>query len=133
MMFEGIGEVTAWVLRAPIGCFDRFKNAKQLCRYCGLSPKNTASGERQTQGGLIAAADKQLRAILIQAGRRLIRTESRWKQLAARLMRQGKPKNVAVGLTRSSLAGSHSLNDSRRLRERLNMVAGDINFVSERM
>lgn len=96
MTLEGIGEITAWVLRAAIGRFDRFRSAKQLCRYCGLSPKNTASGERQTQGGLIQAADKRLRAILIQAAQRLIRTVPRWKLLAMKLTRQGKPKNVAV-------------------------------------
>lgn len=93
---EGVGEVTAWTLRAAIGRFDRFNNAKQLCRYCGLSPRNTASGERQTQGGLIDAADRRLRAILIQAAHRLIRTQPRWRTLANRLIAQGKPKNVAV-------------------------------------
>lgn len=96
MTIEGIGEVTAWTLRAAIGRFDRFGKAKQLCRYCGLSPRNTASGERQTQGGLITAADRQLRAILIQAAQRLIRTHDRWRALAHRLMSQGKPRNVAV-------------------------------------
>ena len=96
MTLEGVGEVTAWTLRAAIGRFDRFKNAKQLCRYCGLSPRNTASGERQTAGGLIDAANRRLRAILIQAAQRLIRTDDRWGALAARLMRQGKARNVAV-------------------------------------
>lgn len=93
---EGIGEVTAWTLRASIGRFDRFHHAKQLCRYCGLSPRNTASGERQTQGGLIDVVDRRLRAILIQAAQRLIRTEPRWRTLAGRLIHQGKPRNVAV-------------------------------------
>src|SRR5438046_9208372 len=32
MKQPGIGEVTAWVLRAWIGDFSRFKNAKQLSR-----------------------------------------------------------------------------------------------------
>lgn len=93
---EGIGEITAWVLRASIGRFDRFKSAKHLCRYCGLSPKNSSSGQRQNQGGLVNAVDPRLRAILIQAAQRLIRLEPRWKQLAQRLLRQGKPKNVVV-------------------------------------
>ena len=37
---EGVGEVTAWVMRAFIGVFDRFHSGKQLSRYCGMSPKN---------------------------------------------------------------------------------------------
>ena len=84
------------MLRASIGRFDRFKSAKHLCRYCGLSPKNSSSGQRQNQGGLVQAVDPRLRAILIQAAQRLIRLEPRWKQLAQRLLRQGKPKNVVV-------------------------------------
>lgn len=93
---EGIGEVTSWTLRAAIGRFDRFRNAKQLCRYCGLTPRNTASGQRQTQGELIDAVDRRLRAILIQAAQRLIRTSPRWRALAGRLIAAGKPRNVAV-------------------------------------
>jgi len=93
---EGIGEITAWVLRAAIGRFDRFANAKQLCRYCGLTPRNTASGQRQTQGALIDVVDRRLRAILIQAAQRLIRTEPRWHTLAEGMVRRGKPRNVAV-------------------------------------
>lgn len=96
MTLEGVGEVTAWTLRAVIGRFDRFKSAKQLCRYCGLSPKNTASGQRQTQGGLIDATHRRLRAILIQAAQRLVRTTPRWKVLGPRLIARGKPRNVAV-------------------------------------
>lgn len=96
MAIEGVGEVTAWALRAAIGRFDRFKSAKQLCRYCGLSPRNTASGERQTQGGLVQAADRRLRALLIQAAHRLIRTQPRWRALSERMIQKGKPKTVAV-------------------------------------
>lgn len=93
---EGVGEVTAWMLLAWIGRFDRFRNGKQLSRYCGLSPRNASSGERQADAGLIDAANKPLRAVLIQAGHRLCRMDERWSQLSTRLLRHGKPKNVVV-------------------------------------
>lgn len=93
---EGVGEVTAWMLCAWIGRFDRFKNGKQLARYCGLSPRNASSGERQADAGLINAANKQLRAVLIQAGHRLLRTHERWRKLGERLIKKGKPTPVAV-------------------------------------
>ncbi|MFG0247744.1 MAG: IS110 family transposase [Phycisphaeraceae bacterium JB051] len=93
---EGIGPVTAWALRASIGRFDRFKRAKQLSRYCGLSPRNTASGERQTTGSLVGGVDKALRALLIEAAHRLVRTVGRWREMCDQLMRRGKRKNVAV-------------------------------------
>ena len=93
---EGIGQVTAWWLRAVIGRFDRFKDAKQLGRYCGLSPRNASSGKRTSDGGLMHEANRRLRAVLIQAAHRLVRTHDRWRALAGRLLDKGKPKNVAV-------------------------------------
>lgn len=93
---EGIGKVTAWWMRAVIGRFDRFKKAKQLGRYCGLSPRNASSGKRTSDGGLMHEANRRLRAVLIQAAHRLIRTDDRWRTLAGRLLDKGKPKNVAV-------------------------------------
>jgi transposase len=93
---EGVGEVTAWMLAAWIGRFDRFKNGKQLSRYCGLSPRNVSSGAKQADAGLIDAANKPLRAVLIQAAHRLSRTSDRWSKLADRLLKKGKPKCVVV-------------------------------------
>jgi transposase len=93
---EGVGEVTAWMLLAWIGRFDRFKNGKQLSRYCGLSPRNASSGKKTADAGLIDAANKQLRAVLIQAAHRLICNHERWRTLADRLLSKGKPKCVVV-------------------------------------
>lgn len=97
---EGVGEVTAWVLRAFVGIFDRFNNGKQLSRYCGLSPRNASSGGREADGGLIKSSNKILRATAIQAAHRLIRTRQRWGKLAESLRNRGKPACViaaAVG------------------------------------
>jgi transposase len=96
MKQDGVGEVTAWALRAFIGEFDRFKSGKQLSRYCGLSPRNASSGGRQADGGLIKASNKILRAILIQAAHRLIRTTDRWGKLAESLRERGKAPCVIV-------------------------------------
>lgn len=93
---EGVGEVTAWVMAAWVGRFDRFGSGKQLARYCGLSPRNASSGNRQADAGLIDAANRQLRAVLIQAAHRLCRTDARWGALADRLLKKGKPKCVVV-------------------------------------
>lgn len=93
---EGVGEVTAWMLLAWIGRFDRFKNGKQLSRYCGLSPRNASSGNKTADAGLIDAANKQLRAVLIQAAHRLMCTNERWRSLANHLLSKGKPKCVVV-------------------------------------
>jgi transposase len=92
----GIGEVTAWVIRAFIGRFDRFNSGKQLSRYCGLSPCNASSGKRQADAGLIKGCNKVLRATLIQAAQRLIMREPRWRELAMQMRGRGKAKNVTV-------------------------------------
>lgn len=92
----GIGPVTAWMLRAEIGRFDRFHNGKQLARFCGLSPRNASSGARQADAGLIRAANGELRACLIEAAHRLARTQPRWREMKAALKARGKPGSVAA-------------------------------------
>ena len=87
----GVGPVTAWCLRAEIGRFDRFTTGKQMARYCGLSPRNASSGQRQADAGLIKAGNEQLRTTIIEAAHRLMRHDARWKELAATLRLAGKP------------------------------------------
>jgi transposase len=97
---SGVGRVTAWALRAEVGRFDRFTTGKQLARYCGLSPRNASSGQRQADAGLIKAGNEHLRAMIIEAAHRLIRYDPRWKALAATMRKAGKPACViaaAVG------------------------------------
>ena len=96
LSMPGVGPVTAWCLRAEIGRFDRFNTGKQLARFCGLSPRNASSGTREADAGLIRAANRDLRAILIQAGHRLARHDERWAALALRMKKAGKPTNVIV-------------------------------------
>ena len=93
---KGIGPVTAWTIRAEIGRFDRFRNGKQLSRFCGLSPRNASSGQRQADAGLIRAGNRVLRAVLMEAAHRLIRFDDPWKAFAKKLLDRGKPKCVVV-------------------------------------
>ena len=96
LALAGVGPVTAWALRAEIGRFDRFRTGKQLSRYCGLSPRNASSGQRQADAGLIKAGNEHLRATIIEASHRLIRHDPRWKTLASTLRRAGKPACVVA-------------------------------------
>ena len=93
---KGVGLVTAAVMRAEIGRFDRFTTGKQLARFCGLSPRNASSGQRQADAGLIKAGNPQLRATLMETAHRLIRYDPRWSELATNLLLAGKPKCVVV-------------------------------------
>lgn len=96
LTLPGVGPVTAWVLRAEVGRFDRFRSGKQLARFCGLSPCNASTGLRQADSGLIRACNKDLRSVLIEAGHRLKRYDSRWSALATQLRQAGKPGSVIV-------------------------------------
>jgi transposase len=90
----GVGDVTAWVLRAEVGYFDRFRSGKQLAHFCGLTPRNASSGARQADAGLIHACNKALRAVLIEAGHRLKRYDPRYAALASQLRARGKAGSV---------------------------------------
>ncbi len=93
---RGIGPVTAWTLRAEIGRFDRFNTGKQLARFCGLSPRNASSGNRQADAGLIKAGNPGLRTTLIEAAHRLIRYDARWAVFKIKLRAAGKPGSVSA-------------------------------------
>ena len=96
LALSGVGEVTAFTLRAEIGRFDRFTTGKQLSRFCGLSPRNASSGNRQADAGLIKQASPALRTIVVEAAHRLIRHDPRWGELAQRLRAAGKPGSVVA-------------------------------------
>jgi transposase len=96
LALKGIGEVTAWTMRAMIGRFDRFGTGKQLARFCAVTPRNASSGGRGGEAGLIRAGDPLLKSVLIEAAHRLRRYEPRWKAMSDRLKARGKPTSVVV-------------------------------------
>jgi transposase len=93
---KGIGLITAATMRAEIGRFDRFRTGKQLARFCGLTPRNRSSGNRQADAGVIEAGNPQLRSVLVEAVHRIIRYEDRWMKLAQELRGRGKHACVVV-------------------------------------
>lgn len=93
----GVGLVTAAMMRAEIGRFDRFNSGKQLARFCGVTPRNASSGARQADAGLIRAGNPDLRVVLIELAHRLgNRVGSKWAKIAAKMLKRGKPKNVVT-------------------------------------
>jgi transposase len=94
--FTGIGPVTAWTIRAEIGRFDRFRNSKQLARFCGLSPRNASSGMRQADAGLVKACNGALRVVFIEAAHRLMRHDARWQSFSVKQRQAGKPYNIVA-------------------------------------
>ena len=93
---KGVGLVTAATLRAEVGRFDRFQNGKQLARFCGLTPRNCSSGNKQADAGVIQAGNPQLRAVLVEAAHRLMHCDERWMKLDQRLKARGKHTCLVV-------------------------------------
>ncbi len=94
---KGVGEVTAWTMRALIGRFDRFTSGKQLARFCAVTPRNASSGQRTGSAGMIKAGDPQLKSVVVEAAQRLRRYEPRWRELSDSMAARGKPASVIVG------------------------------------
>jgi len=93
----GVGIFSSVVLSAEVGTFRRFRRGKEFARFCGLTPRNASSGERQADAGLVAAGNKLLRRIVIQiAHTRVLYREPTSSVLFARLRAAGKPYNVAI-------------------------------------
>ena len=74
----------------------RSRTGKQAARFCGLTPRNASSGQRQADAGLIKAGNPQLRATLVEAAHRLIRYEARWKKLASDMRARGKAGSLVA-------------------------------------
>jgi transposase len=96
LSMEGIGLVTAVTMRAEIARFDRFDSGKQLSRYCGVTPRNASSGQRQADAGLVKAGNPGLRIVLVQTAQRLMNFSPHWSAFAQRMKQKGKPHNVVV-------------------------------------
>lgn len=96
LQIKGVGLITAATMRAEIGRFDRFKTGKQLAHFCGVTPRNASSGDRQADAGMIKAGNPDLRVVLIELAHRLMRFSSRWQTFAIKMLQRGKPKNVVV-------------------------------------
>lgn len=90
----GVGVVTAVVMRAAIGRFDRFRSGKQLSCYCGVTPRNASSGKRQADAGLNDTGNDILRPLLLQLAKRLPRIDAHWREFHRNLILR-KPANVA--------------------------------------
>jgi transposase len=64
---RGVDLVTAVVLAAEIGDFQRFRTPKQLMAYLGLVPSEHSSGGDRRQGGITRTGNRHARWVLVEA------------------------------------------------------------------
>ena len=74
LALEGIGPIGAILLYATLGTGEAFANARQFAAYLGLTPKQYSSGGKVKLVGISkTAANKRLRAVLVQGARAYVR------------------------------------------------------------
>lgn len=75
LTIPGIGLLTATALFAAVGDPHRFRSARHLASFLGLTPREHSSGERRRLGPIHKHGDSYLRMLLTHGARALIATK----------------------------------------------------------
>jgi transposase len=65
--FRGIDTVTAMTILAEVHEFHRFRTARALMSYLGMTPSEHSSGDRVRRGAITKAGNSHVRRVLIEA------------------------------------------------------------------
>jgi transposase len=104
----GLNLVTTYALVAIIGDIRRFSHSKRLVNYLGLNPSVVESGEFEGGGALHIHGRGGLRALLIQASKRLLTTVSRLQKWGLSVaLRRGQNKAAVAVARKLTVAISH--------------------------
>jgi len=106
----GLSLVTTYALVAVIGNIERFAHSKNLVSYLGLNPSVVESGEFEGSGALHGHGRGSLRALLIQASKRLLTTQNplqKWGLSVA--LRRGMNKAAVAVARKLTVAVWHVL------------------------
>ena len=100
----GIGRYSALLIVAEIGEPGRFRNARQVGAYAGLTARVHQSGTHEHRGGISKQGSRWLRWVLVQAAMKLVRRDTRLQALYQRV-RKRRGRNVARVAVAQKLAG----------------------------
>ena len=103
---KGVGEAGAFAYAAEIGDFNRFKSARRLPSWVGLTPSQSDSGEKSSSGKITKAGNAHLRRYLLEGTNGLV--------FAANATTKQTTKNQVV----SDLVRAHTKKGTRRLVDR---------------
>jgi len=91
----GVGDITARVLLSEIGDIDRFRTAKSLACYVGLTPKQHQSGNSMRTMGITKEGSAHVRWVMVQAAWIAIRMDPALRQFFKKLEAQ-KGSSIAI-------------------------------------
>jgi transposase len=97
---HGIGLYSALLIVAEIGEPDRFRSAKQVGAYAGLTPRVHQSGGHCYRGSITRQGSAWLRWILVEAAMKAIRKDPALKNFYTRVRKRSSAKIARVAAAR---------------------------------
>jgi transposase len=92
----GIGHVTSSFLIGEIGDWNRFKNAKQISAFFGLTPSEYSSGEYVHKGRITGQGKDILRSLMVESSWVLIKKDFKMRLFYDQLVSNSKSKKKAI-------------------------------------
>jgi transposase len=100
MEIHGIGLYAALLIVAELGEVDRFRTARQVGAYAGLTARVHQSGEHCYRGSITRQGSPWLRWILVQAAMHAIREDRLLKNFYTRVRKRSSAKIARVAIAR---------------------------------
>ena len=97
---HGIGLYSALLIVAEIGEPERFRTAKQVSAYAGLTPRVHQSGGHCSRGSITRQGSAWLRWILVEAAMKAIREDTALKNFYTRVRKRSSAKIARVAVAR---------------------------------
>lgn len=96
----GIGLYTALLVIGELGEVDRFRSARQVGSYAGLTSRVRQSGDHCYQGAITREGSPWLRWILVEAAMKAIRDDRPLKNFYQRIRKRSGSKKARVAVAR---------------------------------
>ena len=103
MSMPGVGKVSAMTILAEIGQIWRFKSAKSLCNWAGLTPRVRKSDAIVRHGKISKQGSAYLRSAMGQAAMVASRFSPRWYRVHERLEKRCGKRGAKVAVARRLL------------------------------
>ena len=91
---KGINTTSAMILHVEVSDFDRFPNANAFSSYCGLTPAEDSSGEKNNRLGITKMGNSMIRKTLIEASQALVKGTAGKKGKRVKAKQQGQDVKV---------------------------------------
>lgn len=92
---DGVGPVTALQFKSEVDDITRFKNARDVGAYLGLTPRQYSSGETQRMGRISKRGTAATRLCLVRSATVMLTLSKSWSKLKAWAMKIQKKKGFS--------------------------------------